>query len=220
MCVLTNASLPFNFCNVSCSQVIHDGRLVTVFSAPNYCDQMGNKGAFVRFNGSDMVSQAISLHNQWCCLRFRLNDINCIAVHRPCTTYLHILCCLWLLAIRLAQRSLVVLWCVVILCPVRQCDSSKFAVILLFHRCPTSPHSQQCHTPMSSPCSMPASSCGACSRTTEQRLNPWESVMSVRSRCISMCFKQGCFKHGTVTVTYGQMTARLVAFRRHFLRVQ
>eukprot|EP00878_Enallax_costatus_P012852 GHUV01013420.1.p1 GENE.GHUV01013420.1~~GHUV01013420.1.p1 ORF type:complete len:248 (+),score=49.07 GHUV01013420.1:1795-2538(+) len=36
-------------------EVIHDGRLVTVFSAPNYCDQMGNKGAFVRFNGKDMV---------------------------------------------------------------------------------------------------------------------------------------------------------------------
>jgi serine/threonine-protein phosphatase 5 len=28
--------------------VEHDGRCVTVFSAPNYCDQMGNKGAFVR----------------------------------------------------------------------------------------------------------------------------------------------------------------------------
>ncbi len=28
---------------------------ITVFSAPNYCDQMGNKGAYIRFNGSDMV---------------------------------------------------------------------------------------------------------------------------------------------------------------------
>ncbi|KXZ53876.1 hypothetical protein GPECTOR_6g794 [Gonium pectorale] len=36
-------------------EVEHDGRLITVFSAPNYCDQMGNKGAFVRFNGKDMV---------------------------------------------------------------------------------------------------------------------------------------------------------------------
>lgn len=27
---------------------------MTVFSAPNYCDQMGNKGAFVRLNGKDM----------------------------------------------------------------------------------------------------------------------------------------------------------------------
>lgn len=26
------------------------GRLVTIFSAPNYCDQMGNKGAFIRFD--------------------------------------------------------------------------------------------------------------------------------------------------------------------------
>jgi serine/threonine-protein phosphatase 5 len=29
-----------------------DDRLVTIFSAPNYCDQMGNKGAFIHF-GSD-----------------------------------------------------------------------------------------------------------------------------------------------------------------------
>ena len=36
-------------------EVMHDGLLVTVFSAPNYCDQMGNKGAFIRFNGADMV---------------------------------------------------------------------------------------------------------------------------------------------------------------------
>jgi serine/threonine-protein phosphatase 5 len=27
-----------------------DGKLVTVFSAPNYCDQVGNKGAFIRFD--------------------------------------------------------------------------------------------------------------------------------------------------------------------------
>jgi len=30
------------------------GRVITIFSAPNYCDQMGNKGAFIRFNGDDM----------------------------------------------------------------------------------------------------------------------------------------------------------------------
>lgn len=27
-----------------------DGKLITIFSAPNYCDQMGNKGAFIRFD--------------------------------------------------------------------------------------------------------------------------------------------------------------------------
>ena len=32
--------------------VEHDGKCITVFSAPNYCDQMGNFGAFVRFNGN------------------------------------------------------------------------------------------------------------------------------------------------------------------------
>jgi serine/threonine-protein phosphatase 5 len=25
-----------------------DGKLVTVFSAPNYCDQVGNQGAYIR----------------------------------------------------------------------------------------------------------------------------------------------------------------------------
>jgi serine/threonine-protein phosphatase 5 len=34
-------------------EIEHDGWLVTVFSAPNYCDHMGNKGAFITF-GSDM----------------------------------------------------------------------------------------------------------------------------------------------------------------------
>lgn len=34
--------------------VVHDGKLITIFSAPNYCDQMGNKGAFIRFTGKDM----------------------------------------------------------------------------------------------------------------------------------------------------------------------
>lgn len=32
----------------------HGGKLITVFSAPNYCDAMGNKGAFIRLNGSDL----------------------------------------------------------------------------------------------------------------------------------------------------------------------
>ena len=33
--------------------VDHAGKCITVFSAPNYCDQMGNKGAFIRF-GADL----------------------------------------------------------------------------------------------------------------------------------------------------------------------
>ena len=34
-------------------EVHHDGQCITIFSAPNYCDQMGNKGAFIRF-GADL----------------------------------------------------------------------------------------------------------------------------------------------------------------------
>lgn len=40
-------------------EVDHDGKLVTVFSAPNYCDQMGNKGALIRFKGADMKPKYI-----------------------------------------------------------------------------------------------------------------------------------------------------------------
>lgn len=28
----------------------HDGNCITVFSAPNYCDQMGNKGCIIRLD--------------------------------------------------------------------------------------------------------------------------------------------------------------------------
>jgi serine/threonine-protein phosphatase 5 len=34
-------------------EVEADGRVVTIFSAPNYCDQMGNKGALIRLQGRD-----------------------------------------------------------------------------------------------------------------------------------------------------------------------
>ena len=33
-------------------QVMHGGKCVTVFSAPNYCDQMGNKGGIVRLDAT------------------------------------------------------------------------------------------------------------------------------------------------------------------------
>ncbi|XP_045453104.1 serine/threonine-protein phosphatase 5 [Melitaea cinxia] len=35
-------------------EVAHDGKCITVFSAPNYCDTMGNLGAFITMNGKDL----------------------------------------------------------------------------------------------------------------------------------------------------------------------
>ncbi|MGH0143679.1 UNVERIFIED_CONTAM: hypothetical protein FKN15_000634 [Acipenser sinensis] len=35
-------------------EVTHNGQCITVFSAPNYCDQMGNKGAYIHLRGSDL----------------------------------------------------------------------------------------------------------------------------------------------------------------------
>jgi len=36
-------------------EVTHDGKCITVFSAPNYCDTMGNKGAFINIKGNDLT---------------------------------------------------------------------------------------------------------------------------------------------------------------------
>ncbi|XP_008555228.1 serine/threonine-protein phosphatase 5 [Microplitis demolitor] len=36
-------------------EVSHEGKCITVFSAPNYCDTMGNRGAFITLNGKDMI---------------------------------------------------------------------------------------------------------------------------------------------------------------------
>lgn len=35
-------------------EVEADGRVITIFSAPNYCDQMHNKGAYIRLSGSNL----------------------------------------------------------------------------------------------------------------------------------------------------------------------
>lgn len=35
-------------------EIAHNGKCITVFSAPNYCDTMGNKGAFIILNGKEM----------------------------------------------------------------------------------------------------------------------------------------------------------------------
>ncbi|XP_022774654.1 serine/threonine-protein phosphatase 5-like isoform X2 [Durio zibethinus] len=41
-------------------EIEHDGKLITVFSAPNYCDQMGNKGAFIRFEAPDLKPNVVT----------------------------------------------------------------------------------------------------------------------------------------------------------------
>ncbi|KAF5949492.1 hypothetical protein HYC85_011485 [Camellia sinensis] len=41
-------------------EIEHDGKLITVFSAPNYCDQMGNKGAFIRFEAPHLKPNIVT----------------------------------------------------------------------------------------------------------------------------------------------------------------
>ncbi|KAA8525026.1 hypothetical protein F0562_011336 [Nyssa sinensis] len=41
-------------------EIEHNGKLITVFSAPNYCDQMGNKGAFIRFEARDLKPNIVT----------------------------------------------------------------------------------------------------------------------------------------------------------------
>lgn len=36
-------------------EIAHNGKCITVFSAPNYCDTMGNKGAFITLKGKVMI---------------------------------------------------------------------------------------------------------------------------------------------------------------------
>ncbi|KAH8937066.1 hypothetical protein BDL97_16G006400 [Sphagnum fallax] len=43
----------------------HDGKLITVFSAPNYCDQMGNKGAFIRFTAPGLKPEFTKFNAVW-----------------------------------------------------------------------------------------------------------------------------------------------------------
>ncbi|XP_012258338.1 serine/threonine-protein phosphatase 5 [Athalia rosae] len=35
-------------------EIAHDGKCITVFSAPNYCDTMNNRGAYIKLNGKNM----------------------------------------------------------------------------------------------------------------------------------------------------------------------
>ena len=41
-------------------EVHHDGKLATVFSAPNYCDRLDNLGAFVRFRAPEFKPEFVS----------------------------------------------------------------------------------------------------------------------------------------------------------------
>ncbi|XP_060062862.1 serine/threonine-protein phosphatase 5-like [Ylistrum balloti] len=43
-------------------EVAHDGKCITVFSAPNYCDTMGNKGAFINIRGDDLTPKFTSFN--------------------------------------------------------------------------------------------------------------------------------------------------------------
>ncbi|KAK7316721.1 hypothetical protein RJT34_00390 [Clitoria ternatea] len=41
-------------------EIEHNRKLITVFSAPNYCDQMGNKGAYIRFEAPDLKPKIVT----------------------------------------------------------------------------------------------------------------------------------------------------------------
>ncbi|CAF1434340.1 unnamed protein product [Adineta ricciae] len=41
-------------------ELAHNGKCITVFSAPNYCDSMGNKGAYITITGDDVTPKFTS----------------------------------------------------------------------------------------------------------------------------------------------------------------
>ncbi|OWA51918.1 Serine/threonine-protein phosphatase 5 [Hypsibius exemplaris] len=41
-------------------EVNHSGKCITVFSAPNYCDTIGNLGAFINFTGKDLTPKFVT----------------------------------------------------------------------------------------------------------------------------------------------------------------
>eukprot|EP00727_Mastigamoeba_balamuthi_P012628 m51a1_g7989 putative serine threonine-protein phosphatase 5 (484) ;mRNA; r:95775-97710 len=41
-------------------EVQHDGKCITVFSAPNYCDRIGNQGSFIRFVAPEMKPEIVT----------------------------------------------------------------------------------------------------------------------------------------------------------------
>eukprot|EP01102_Stenamoeba_stenopodia_P010317 TRINITY_DN3098_c0_g1_i1.p1 TRINITY_DN3098_c0_g1~~TRINITY_DN3098_c0_g1_i1.p1 ORF type:complete len:189 (-),score=32.52 TRINITY_DN3098_c0_g1_i1:32-598(-) len=43
-------------------QIDHGGKCITIFSAPNYCDQMQNKGAFLRLNYHNIASPTFTTY--------------------------------------------------------------------------------------------------------------------------------------------------------------
>lgn len=45
-------------------EVAHDGKLITVFSAPNYCDSAGNQGAYINI-GEDSVLNYVQFDASW-----------------------------------------------------------------------------------------------------------------------------------------------------------
>jgi serine/threonine-protein phosphatase 5 len=67
-------------------EVAHDGRCITVFSAPNYCDQVGNKGSIVIFK-DDLKPSFVTFD---AVVRTALTS--CVWLHSPSRAHFAIVC--------------------------------------------------------------------------------------------------------------------------------
>lgn len=72
-------------------EIGHDGKCITVFSAPNYCDTMGNRGAFITITGNNM-SPKFTTYEAVVSLKFNL-EILCFFFikENKCSSFLFLI---------------------------------------------------------------------------------------------------------------------------------
>ena len=76
-------SILLTFNSYPAFQVDHNGKCITVFSAPNYCDTMCNRGAYITITGDDFTPKFTSFKEV---VSFKL-----VYMYSLCVAYVHLI---------------------------------------------------------------------------------------------------------------------------------